>query len=197
MASFGYLWHNRARFPISSLKFYEAWAKRILLLPELMRKDRRYKRLIRKGAKINKMAEIGEAKIEGDLSYISIGKWSFIGRVDIALHERVTIGDNVCINDDVIILTGSHDVFHPKWPHKNAAINIDNFSWIGTGAMILPGVNIGRGAVVGARAVVSKNVEPGQIVVGNPAKPISKKRDIEFDYSPCEFLAANRAWLKG
>ena len=74
---------------------------------------------------------------------------------------------------------------------------IEDYAWIGTGAMILPGVCIGRGAVFGAGAVVSKSVAPGAIVVGNPAKPISKSRCEIFDYNPCEFLAANRAWLVG
>ena len=58
-------------------------------------------------------------------------------------------------------------------------------------------VRIGRGAVVGARAVVSKSVPPGAIVVGNPARPVPKSRCEEFSYNPCEFLAANRAWLLG
>jgi acetyltransferase-like isoleucine patch superfamily enzyme len=43
---------------------------------------------------------------------------------------------------------------------------------IGTGANVLPGVTIGEGAFVGAGAVVTKDVEPGQTVVGSPAKPI-------------------------
>ena len=61
--------------------------------------------------------------------------------------------------------------------------------------MILPGVYLGRGAVVGAGAVVSKSVTPDSIVIGNPAKPINKVRTQVLGYNPCEFLAANRAWL--
>ena len=197
MASLGYLWQNRAKFPINSIAFYRAWAKRIVLLPDVYKKNRRYRKLVRSGANISKLAEIGEAKIAGNKRLLCIGKNTFLGKVEIALHDNVNIGDYVCINDGVVILSASHDVFDPKWPHKKAPIKIDDFVWVGTEAMILPGVHIGRGAVVGARAVVSKNVEPGEIVVGNPAKPLKKKRDIEFDYSPCEFIAANRAWLKG
>ena len=58
------------------------------------------------------------------------------------------------------------------------------------------GYNWTRG-VIGARAVVSKSVEAGAIVVGNPAKPVNRIRCNELNYNPCEFLAANRAWLVG
>lgn len=197
MASLGYLWANRAKFPINSIAFYRAWAKRILSLPDVYKKNRRYRKLVRSGATISKLAEIGEAKISGNKRLFYIGKNSFLGKVEIALHDNVVIGDYVCINDGVVILSASHDIFDPKWPHKKAQIKIDNFAWVGTEAMILPGVHIGRGAVVGARAVVSKNVAPGEIVVGNPAKSLNKLRDIEFDYNPCEYLATNRAWLIG
>lgn len=179
------------------MAFYRAWGKRLFLMNDLVKKNRRFNQLLKKGAIISKMAEIGEAEIQGNLSLLSIGSFSFIGKANIALHDKVIIGDNVCINDGVEILTASHDVFDPKWPHKKAEIVIDDYVWIGTGAMILPGVHLGRGCVVGARAVVSKSVNPGEIVVGNPAKPLNKKREIQFDYNPCEFLATNRAWLIG
>ena len=149
------------------------------------------------GAKINDMAVIGQVNIIGKPNLWSVGAFSFLGRVNIALHDELAIGNYVCINDGVEILTASHDVFDPKWPHKKAKIIIDDYVWIGTGAMILPGVHLGRGCVVGARAVVSKSVAAGDIVVGNPAKSLSKKRLIEFEYNPCEFLPVNRAWLIG
>lgn len=197
MASLSFLWANRVQFsPFSSL-FYRAWAKRILLIPDLIKKNHRFLFLKRNGANISKMAEIGEINVNGKINLLSVGDLSFLGRVEIALHDKVTIGRNVCINDGVVILTASHDIFDPKWPHKKAAIIIDDYVWVGTGAMILPGVRLGRGCVIGARAVVSKSVDPGEIVVGNPAKVLNKKRDIEFDYNPCEFLATNRAWLIG
>src|SRR5690606_26766536 len=97
----------------------------------------------------------------------------------------------------VEIFTGSHDVDDPHWKLLTRRVQIDDYAWIATGAMILPGVHIGRGAVVGAGAVVSKSVPPGAIVVGNPAKPISRTRTIDLNYNPCELLAANQAWLRG
>ncbi|MEP5759313.1 MAG: DapH/DapD/GlmU-related protein [Litoreibacter sp.] len=51
-------------------------------------------------------------------------------------------------------------------------VSIGKRVWIGGGAIILAGVSIGEGAVIGAGSVVTKDVEPGQVVVGNPARPI-------------------------
>ena len=197
MASFSYLWTHRAKFSLASRNFYRAWGKRLFSFPELLRRNRRRSRLTREGAIIDETAEIGEATIMGRIKLLSIGRQSFLGRVNIMLHDEVSIGERVCINDGVEILTASHDVGDPYWKVIKAGIVIEDYVWIGTGAMILPGIKIGYGAVIGARAVVSKSVAPGEIVVGNPAKVIGRKRCEELKYNPCEFLAANRAWLLG
>lgn len=197
MASFNYLWNNRAKFNPGSKSFYRAWGKRIFSFHELFYMNWRRNTLIWTGATIDPRAEIGKVNIIGHKNLLTIGPCSFIGRAFIALHDRVEIGERVCINDDVKILTASHDVLSSTWEQTKKEIIIDDYAWIGTGALILPGVRIGRGAVVGAGAVVSKSVESGAIVAGNPAKPISKKRCISLDYNPCEFLSANRAWLHG
>ncbi len=197
MANLGYLWRHRAKFPIISKRFYRAWGKRMFSFPKLMISNRQRTLLTRKGAKIDNTAEIGKVIVEGRKRLLSIGAFSFLGRVKIALHDEVKIGDRVCINDGVDILTASHDVLDPKWQHIKAKIEIEDYVWIGTGAMILPGVTLGRGCVVGARAVVSKSVDPLTIVVGNPAKIVSKKRIEQLNYNPCEFLTVNRSWLIG
>jgi maltose O-acetyltransferase len=197
MASFNYLWKNRAKFQPTSIKFYRAWGKRIFSFPELLKRNWRRNSLKKGGAQINSTAEIGEAEIVGKIKLLSVGKESFLGKVKIAMHDEVLIGERVCINDGVEILTASHDVYDPEWNHVKSKIIIEDYVWIGTGAMILPGVVLGRGAVVGARAVVSKSVPAGGIVVGNPARTITKVRPIDLNYNPCEFLAANRAWLFG
>ncbi len=195
MASLQYLWQNRAKSPISSLIFYKNWGKRILLLPELLKRNRRRTSLIRKGATISETAEIGEVNIEGGFKLLAVGHNSFIGRVKLSIHDNVIIGNHVCINDGVEILTASHDVLDPSWKEIKGEVKIDDYVWIGTGALILPGISIGKGAVIGARAVVTKSVLPGTIMVGNPAKAIDKKRTELLNYNPCEFLAANKAWL--
>jgi len=52
---------------------------------------------------------------------------------------------------------------------------IDKRVWIGGGTIILAGVKIGEGAVIGAGSVVAKDVDPGQIMAGNPARPIDRQ----------------------
>ncbi|KFL26695.1 chloramphenicol acetyltransferase [Devosia sp. 17-2-E-8] len=74
--------------------------------------------------------------------------------------------------------------FMNEVPHFAGAANafapagdtvIGNDVWIGTEAIVMPGITIGHGAVIGTRALVTKNVEPYTIVGGNPAKPIRKR----------------------
>jgi acetyltransferase-like isoleucine patch superfamily enzyme len=197
MANLFYLWKNRAKFSISSIQFYAAWAKRILTFKSLVRRNRNRNRLNRKGANIHPTSEIGNMRADGKKKNLTVGANSFIGTAIFTLHHQVQIGNNVCINDGVTILTASHNVSDPEWKNTKAPVIIDDFVWIAQDAFILPGVTIGRGAVVGARAVVSKNVAPYQIVVGNPAQAIPKKRVEELNYNPCQSLADNLAWLKG
>ena len=197
MAAFIYLWKNRARFPVNSTAFYRAWGKRMFSFQEVLRRNIRRKRLIKAGARIHPTAEVGKMVIGGHRNKLFIGAFSFVGEIKIALHESVFIGERVCINDGVQIFTASHDVLDPKWGHKKDKVIIEDYAWIGTGAMILPGVQIGKGAVVGAGAVVSKSVPAYSIVVGNPAKVISKSRNQNLNYNPCEFLAENKAWIVG
>jgi maltose O-acetyltransferase len=197
MASIKYLWTSRARFPFGSKAFFRAWAKRLVSLPELFSRNQRRLVLIRKGASISETAEIGEVNIGGDRNLLTVGSFSLLGKVTIALHDELYVGNNVCINDGVEILTASHDVEDSMWQHKKGKIIIEDYVWIGTGAMILPGVHLGRGCVVGARAVVSKSVLAGEIVVGNPARTVQKKRAKDLHYNPCEFLVPNRSWLVG
>lgn len=197
MASLNYLWVQRARFRFASYSYLKAWGKRLQCLPEQLRKNLRRRNLTKKGASINENAEIGSITVTGKEKYLSVGAFSFLGRAKLSLFEEISIGSKVSINDGVEILTGSHDVDDPHWKLLTRRVQIDDYAWIATGAIILPGVHIGRGAVIGAGAVVSKSVAPGAIVVGNPAKPISKTRTIDLNYNPCEFLAANQAWLRG
>lgn len=196
MASLKYLWDNRVELKWFSKSFFKSWAKRLLTFSELINNNKRRKKLINKGAQIAETAEIGIANINGQKDNLTIGEFSTIGRVEIALHDKVSIGNYVCINDGVVILSASHNVSDPLWSHKKASIFINDYAWIATNAIILPGVRIGRGAVVGAGAVVSKNVNDYAIVIGNPAKEIAKKRTKVLNYNPCEFLATNNAWLK-
>lgn len=94
----------------------------------------------------------------------------------------VHIGDNVSISNEVTILTADHDITSPLMTGRNKKVIIEDYVWIGTRALILPGIKIGRGAVVAAGAVVTKDVASLEVVAGIPAKAI-RKRQNEFEYS--------------
>jgi acetyltransferase-like isoleucine patch superfamily enzyme len=192
-----YLWHHRTRPPLGSLEFFRTWAKRILTMPTLFKTAFHRWRLIRRGASIADDSCIGEVKLTGRLSRLLVGASSFVGRAEIMLHDTVTIGAHVCVNDGVLILTASHDLRDPSWVQVAKPVVIGDYAWIASRAVILPGVHIGRGAVVGAGAVVSRDVPPLALAVGNPAIIREDRRIGEFNYHPVHFLAFQQAWLGG
>lgn len=93
----------------------------------------------------------------------------------------ITIGDNVSISAQVCILTADHDPRSPSFAGRERPVRIDDYAFIGTRALILPGVTIGRGAIIAAGAVVTKNVAALKIVAGSPAREIGT-RDPALDY---------------
>jgi maltose O-acetyltransferase len=94
----------------------------------------------------------------------------------------VRIGDSTMIASHVIITSQSHatDLRHRR-DAVNAPVTIGNSVWIGAGSIILPGVNVGDGAVIAAGALINHDVAPFAIVAGVPAKQLGKVMD---DVSP-------------
>lgn len=88
---------------------------------------------------------------------------------------QIRTGSNVSIGPEATILTLGHDPRSPVFADRGGDVVIGDRVWIGYRALVLPGVNIGEGAVVGAGAVVTKNVEPYAIVAGNPARKIGER----------------------
>jgi acetyltransferase-like isoleucine patch superfamily enzyme len=95
---------------------------------------------------------------------------------------ELEIGNNVSVSEDVIFLTADHNEDLIGISGRAKKIVIKDYVWIGTRAMILPGVAIEKGAVVAAGAVVTRNVESLHIVAGIPAKKINLRPE-KFDYS--------------
>jgi maltose O-acetyltransferase len=104
----------------------------------------------------------------------------------------IRTGSNVSIGPEATILTLGHDPRSAIFEDRGGAVVIGDRVWIGYRAIVLPGVSIGEGAVVGAGAVVTKNVEPYAIVAGNPAREIGLREQVdgvkeihyELDYRP-------------
>lgn len=110
---------------------------------------------------------------------VRIGRNSHIERnCTLDARSPLTIGENVALSPEVMILAGKHDVNDPRFANSEVgpwAVTIEDYVWIGTRAMIMPGVTLGRGAVVAAGSVVTKDVPPLTIVAGAPAKPIGMR----------------------
>ena len=106
----------------------------------------------------------------------SLGEWSMLGeRVAVYNLGRIDIGAHTTISQDVYLCAGTHDYNRPHLPLLRPSITIGSGVWICAGAFIGPGVKIGDNSVVAARAVVTKDVPPGVIVGGNPARIIGQR----------------------
>jgi acetyltransferase-like isoleucine patch superfamily enzyme len=193
LSGFLFLWHNRER-PTDPRRLLKVWLKRLyhlkspvvlLLGPALLR---------RRGASIGQRVIIGKARISGPWTALAIGDESSLGRCDISLHDRVTIGRRVVINDGAIVLTASHSISDPSWRMTRAPVVIGDYAWIATGAIILPGVSVGEGAVIGAGAVVRDDVPAYAVAIGNPAQILPRRRVEALDYSPVLLNAPFEAW---
>lgn len=108
---------------------------------------------------------------------VEIGDWSALGD-DVFVYSlgRVRIGRRVTLSYRSHICAGSHDLTDVTLPLTKPPVSIEDDVWVGTDAFIGPGVTVGHGAVVGARSVVVKNVQPLDIVGGNPARPIGRRQ---------------------
>ena len=108
---------------------------------------------------------------------IIIGETCVIDR-DCSFDGRgtITIGNNVNFSPEVMILTAYHDPDDASFAGVEKPVVIEDYAWIATRAMVLPGVRIGRGAMVAAGSVVTKDVPPDTIVGGNPARVIRPRK---------------------
>lgn len=142
----------------------------------------------------------GTAITLGHMKNISLGNGCRIGRLcfltagngQLDLAENVAVSPcvhlgadegsiciekNVAIGPGTVIRAANHRFARRDQPimtqgHKRGRVHIEEDVWIGANCVILPGVNIGRGAIVGAGAVVTRSVAPYTVVGGVPARPI-------------------------
>ena len=105
---------------------------------------------------------------------IAIGRGTVINQ-GCVLDGRggLRIGDDVDISPGAWLLTDSHDLQDPLFSEVLAPVTIADQVWIGSRALVLPGVTVGEGAVVAAGAVVARDVAPWTVVGGVPARPIA------------------------
>lgn len=98
--------------------------------------------------------------------------------VDCYSVDKIRIGSKVAVSQRVFLCTATHDISTLMRELEHAPISIGDHVWVCAEAFVGPGVTLGKGAVVGARAVVVKDVEPWTVVAGNPSRFV-KKREIK------------------
>jgi acetyltransferase-like isoleucine patch superfamily enzyme len=141
-------------------------------------------------------ARIGTDTIIGDVTFANlyhygfkrlvIGNRCFIGdEVMLDVRGGITLEDNVTLSNRTVIVTHINVGYpdHPLqkvYPTKEAGVIVRSGAYTGTGAMILPGITVGKQAVVGAGAVVTKDVPDKTVVAGVPAIKIKVHNSMSF-----------------
>lgn len=113
-------------------------------------------------------------------SFLRVGDNTYIGEYNNirAGGGSIEIGNDCSISQHISIIASNHNIAkhmlikNQKWSNKNNYVKILDDVWIGSNSIILPGVTIGRGAVVGAGSVVTKDIPEYAVVAGNPARII-------------------------
>jgi putative colanic acid biosynthesis acetyltransferase WcaF len=88
----------------------------------------------------------------------------------------IEIMEGATVAQEAYLCTGTHDFNDSSFQLITKKITIEDSAFIGVRAMIMPGITIGKNAIVGAQAVVTKNVPDNEIFAGNPARKISRRK---------------------
>ena len=88
----------------------------------------------------------------------------------------VVVGARALVSQDAYLCGGSHDIDDPHFQLVTRPIRVEPYAWVASQAFVGPGVTVGEGAVLAARAVAVRDLEPWTVYVGNPAVPKRKRR---------------------
>jgi putative colanic acid biosynthesis acetyltransferase WcaF len=107
---------------------------------------------------------------------VEIEEWAAIGP-DVFIYSlgKVRIGKRATVSYRSHVCAGSHDFTDPTIPLIKPPVVVEDDAWIGTEAFIGPGITVGTAAIVAARAVVVKDVDPLTMVGGHPARVIGER----------------------
>lgn len=144
------------------------------------------------------LAEVGEGCYIEPPLHANWGKHTHIGsnvyanfNLTLVDDTDIFIGDNVMFGPNVVVATAGHPV-EPELRRKaaqfNIPVHIGKNVWVGAGAVLLPGVQIGENSVIGAGSVVTRDIPPNVVAVGNPCRVLREinERDKQYYYKNCE-----------
>jgi len=95
--------------------------------------------------------------------------------VTLYAQGQIAIGKRTVISQGAHLVAGTHDYTKKGFPLYTMPITIKDYVWIAAETFIHPGIEIGEGAVIGARSVVTKNQPPWMVCAGHPCKPIKAR----------------------
>ena len=136
------------------------------------------------GVKIGKYSHIDMNVYILGARKLSIGEYVHVNQgTFLDARGGLVIEDNVSLSHFCRIVTGGHDYNSSDFEGKFIPIKIKEYCWLGIGATILQGVSLGKGSVIGANCVVTKDTEEYHIYMGNPARKV-KSRNNYLTYHP-------------
>lgn len=128
------------------------------------------------GAKIGYGCKVHASAIIWAPWNLELGKRTAIGPgAECYNPGKIILGNKVTISQYAYLCAASHDFTKPEHPLITKPIIVEDYAWVAAGAFVAMGVTIGEGAIAGARSCVFKDIEPWNIVGGNPAKVIKKR----------------------
>ncbi|MBV9997022.1 MAG: hypothetical protein JO127_17605 [Caulobacteraceae bacterium] len=95
--------------------------------------------------------------------------------VDCYCMDEISLGEHALVSQGAFLCAGTHDITDPEFPLITAPIRIGAEAWIAAEAFVGPGVTVGEGAVLAARAVSVRDLEPWTVYAGNPARPVKQR----------------------
>jgi putative colanic acid biosynthesis acetyltransferase WcaF len=129
------------------------------------------------GARIGKNAIIRPSVRTPYPWKLTIGAYCHIGgEVQLYTYGEIEIGDCAVVSQRSYLCTGTHDYTSPAFDLLARKIVIESEAWLAADVFVAPGVTIGYGAVIGARSSVFRDVPPGVIAVGTPARVVGERR---------------------
>ena len=128
------------------------------------------------GAKIGKRICLKPCVLIKSPWNLTIGDDCWIGeKVWIDNLDKVHIGNNVCISQGALLLTGNHDYTISSMPYRNGTITIKDGAWIGGRAVVCSGVTVNTNAILTVGSIATKDLDDNGIYQGNPAVKIRER----------------------
>ena len=128
------------------------------------------------GARVAPGARVYSSARIWDPRHLALDAYACIGpRVDCYAMAPISLGRYAIVSQDAVLCGGTHDVDDPDFQLTTKPIVIGERAWVAARPFVGPGVSIGEGAVLGARAVAFSNLAPWTVYVGNPARRIKER----------------------